>query len=84
MEYISVENFCSLLDKIKENVRYIYIESDIRDHTHLVNWYNYPDITVLQVGWDEVIDCLKSFGFSKTYKYKHLGFFSSDRVYTWG
>jgi hypothetical protein len=75
IERIKVEHFIRIIEQSNATIDNIYIEAHILKYSHLIDWNREAMAGILEVGWDDVVDIMKSFGYKNTYQYKTVGFF---------
>ena len=75
IERMKSENFIKILEQTSGIIEYVYIEMRLFHKSYLVDWSGTPNMGVFELGWEDLIELMQSFGYKKTYQYKHVGFF---------
>lgn len=75
IERMKSDNFIKIIGAASGQVEYVYVEMRLFHKSHLVDWSGTPNMGIFELGWEDLIDLMKSFGYINTYQYKHVGFF---------
>lgn len=65
IEHIKLKHLLLLLNKVKKDISFLYIDAPIEERTESVNWKDYNGTHILEIGWNDLDPIIKDLGFEK-------------------